>query len=81
MSDAAAALAEEHDLDANLKKARFDAVEPYLEPCLYTLVAIGLLLDIASCCKLKFAGLILYYELAFWLLQGILPFDYGELYY
>lgn len=52
--------------------------EPYVKTIIIALIPIGLLLDILAYRWRKFANVIAYYEMLSMLVQGFVPFNYGN---
>ena len=66
-------------LDEQLLNQDFvDKSEPVIKIILISLIPIGVLLDILICRRRHLANLLFYYEMISILLQGFVPFDFGD---
>ena len=54
------------------------AIEPYVKIAIFVLILIGVLVDIILYKHRKYANYLLYYELVSTIVQGFVPFNYGD---
>ena len=54
------------------------ATETYVKIAIYALIVLGVLLDIVVWKQRRFASWLLYYECVSFIVQGFVPFDYGN---
>lgn len=62
------------DLDKNF----VDSTESAIKMAIVCLIAIGVFLDFLIWKKRKLAILLIYYELVFMILHGLVPYNYGK---
>lgn len=60
------------------KQANDETKEQVIKPLIFTVLSVGVILDLLACCKRWVADLLLYHELLVFLIHGLVPFEFGN---